>query len=65
VSKVKWSEAQKENRGRFAEVIHYAKQAMADPKVRPYYEKVRKKADRLPFRVAVSEFLAGKNLLEN
>ena len=64
MSKVKWSEAQKKERKRFAEAIAYAKQAMADPKARAYYEKVGKKAGRQPFRVAVSDFLAGKNLLK-
>jgi hypothetical protein len=64
VSKVKWSEAQKAERKRFALAIAYAKRAMADPKVRVHYQKVGKKADRQPFRVAVSDFLAGKNLLE-
>ena len=64
MSKVKWSEAQKASRERFAEAIAYARQAMAEPKVRAHYEMVGKKANRQPFRVAVSDFLAGKNLLE-
>ena len=64
MSKVKWTKEQKENRGRFAEAIHYAKQAMADSKLRAHYEKLGKKANRQPFRVAVSDFLAGENLLE-
>jgi hypothetical protein len=64
MSKVKWTEAQKASRERFADAIHYAKQAMADPKVRAQYEKAAKKANRQPFRVAVSDFLAGKNLLD-
>ncbi|HET6594038.1 MAG TPA: hypothetical protein VFG81_00340 [Anaerolineales bacterium] len=65
MSNVKWSKAQKASRARFAEAIAYAKQAMADPQVRAHYEKLGKKANRQPFRVAVSDFLAGKNLLEN
>jgi hypothetical protein len=65
MSGVKWSKAQKESRERFAEAIRYAKQAMADPEVRVHYEKLGKKANRQPFRMAVSDFLAGKNLLEN
>ena len=64
MSNVKWSEAQKSNRERFAEAIAYARQAMADPQVRAQYEKMAKKAGRQPFRVAVSDFLAGRNLLE-
>ena len=64
MSKVKWSEAQKANRQRFAEAIHYARQAMADPQASAQYEKLGEKAGRQPFRVAVSDFLAGNNLLE-
>jgi hypothetical protein len=64
MSKVKWSKAQTANRERFAQAIHYARRAMADPEVRVHYEKVGKKAGRRPFRVAVSDFCAGKNLLE-
>jgi hypothetical protein len=37
---------------------------MADPKVRTHYEKIGKKAGRQPFRVAISDFCAGKNLLK-
>jgi len=64
MSKVKWSKAQKTERGRFAQAIAYARQAMADPKVRVHYEKAGKKAGRQPFRVAVSDFYAEKNLLD-
>ena len=64
MSGVKWSKAQKANRERFAEAIAYARQAMEDPNVRTHYEKLGKKAGRQPFRVAVSDFYAGKNLLQ-
>ncbi len=64
MSNVEWSEAQNAERGRFARAIAYAKRAMADPKIRAHYEKAGKKAGRQPFRVAVSDFYAGKNLLE-
>jgi hypothetical protein len=64
MSKVEWSEAQKKERKRFAEAIAYARRAMADPEVRTHYEKLGKKANRQPFRVAVSDFYQGKNLLE-
>ena len=63
MSNVEWSEAQNANRRRFAQAIRYAKRAMTDPKVRAHYEKLGKKAGRQPFRVAVSDFCAGKNLL--
>ena len=64
MSKVKWSKAQKASRQRFREAIAYARQAMADPQTRAHYEKAAAKAGRQPFRVAVSNFLAGENLLE-
>ena len=64
MSKVKWSEAQKDNRQRFREAIAYARAAMADPKVRAQYLKRGRKANRQPFRVAVSDFCEGRNLLE-
>jgi hypothetical protein len=64
MSRVQWTEAQKSNRERFAEAIAYAKKAMADPQLREHYEKVGKKLGRQPFRVAVSDFLAGKDLLK-
>ena len=64
MSNVKWSKAQKAHRKRFREAIIYARMAMDDPKVRAHYEKAGKKAHRQPFRVAVSDFFQGKNLLE-
>ncbi len=64
MSGVKWSEAQKASRQRFAEAIHYAKQAMADPEASAQYEMLGKETGRQPFRVAVSDYLAGKDLLE-
>jgi hypothetical protein len=64
MSNVTWSKAQKSNRQRFAQAIHYAHQAMADSKARAHYEKLGKKANRQLFRVAISDFYAGKNLLE-
>jgi hypothetical protein len=65
MSRVKWTKAQKEHRQRFKEAIVYARRAMADPNVRAQYEKAAKKTGRQPFRVAISDFFAGKNLLEN
>lgn len=62
MSKVKWTKAQKANRARFAEALTYARQAMADPQVRAQYEERGAKDGRQPFRVAVSDFLAGKTV---
>ena len=64
MSNVKWSEAQKASRQRFKQAIAYARRAMADPQVSAQYEEAGRKAGRQPFRVAVSDFLAGRNLLE-
>jgi hypothetical protein len=64
MSNVTWSKAQKEHRQRFKQAIIYARRAMADPKVRAHYEKIAAKKGRQPFRVAVSDFFEGKNLLE-
>jgi hypothetical protein len=64
MSKVKWSKAQKAHRQRFRQAIVYARQAMADAGVRAHYQKVAKKAGRQPFRLAVSDFFDGKNLLK-
>jgi hypothetical protein len=64
MSKVKWTAAQKANRARFRQAIAYAKQAMAEPKVCAHYQKIARKAKRQPFRLAVSDYLAGNNLLK-
>ena len=64
MSRVKWTEAQKANRARFRKAIAYAKQAMTDPEINAHYQKLAKKAKRQPFRVAVSDYLAGNNLLK-
>jgi hypothetical protein len=64
MSNVKWSKAQQANRERFRQAIAYARQVMADPKIRAQYEKRGKKANRQAFRVAVSDFYEGKDLLE-
>ena len=63
MSNVEWSPAQKENRGRFKQAIAYARAAMADPDVRAMYEKQAAEQNRKPFRVAVSDYLKGNDLL--
>lgn len=64
MSKVKWSKAQEASRQRFAEAIAYARQAMDDPKARIHYEKLAKKTGRIPFRLAVSDYFKGIDLLK-
>ena len=63
MSNVEWSKAQKDHRKRMAKANDYAHAAMADPKVRAMYEKRASKENRQPFRVAVSDYYKGKNLL--
>jgi hypothetical protein len=63
MSNVEWSPAQKESRRRFREAIAYAKAAMADPGVRAVYEKQAAEQNRQPFRVAVSDYFKGVDLL--
>lgn len=46
-----------------AKANDYAHAAMADPKVRALYENRASKENRQPFRVAVSDYYKGKNLL--
>jgi hypothetical protein len=41
-----------------------AKQAMADPQARAHYEKLAKKTDRIPFRLAVCDYFKGIDLLK-
>ena len=65
MSNVQWSEAQRANRQRFAEAIHYARQAMTDSKIRAHYEELAKKANRQPFRVAISDYYKGVNLMKS
>ena len=63
MSKVEWSPAQKAHRRRFKAAIAYANAAMADPDVRAEYEKQAAEQNRQPFRVAVSDYLKGNDLL--
>jgi hypothetical protein len=63
MSNVKWSPAQIAQRERIKQATAYAKAAMADPKVRAIYEKIAKKKKRQPFRIAVSDYCKGQDLL--
>ena len=63
MSNVKWSQAQEAHRKRIAESNNYAKAAMADPDVRAFYEKRAAKEHRVPYRLAVSDYFKGKDLL--
>ena len=63
MSAVEWSPAQQEHRQRFKAAIAYAKAAMADPDVRAVYKKRAAAENRLAFRVAVSDYFKGVDLL--
>jgi hypothetical protein len=60
---VEWSDAQQTQRARFREANEYAKSAMADPKVQAIYKRRAKRARRSAYRVALSDYFAGKDLL--
>jgi hypothetical protein len=63
MSKVKWSKAQEASRQRFQEASKYAQAAMRDPQVRAVYEERAAREHRQPYRVALSDYLKGKDLL--
>ena len=63
MSEVEWSPAQQAERERMKQATAYAKAAMADPEVRTIYLKMAKKKKRQPFRVAVSDYYKGNDLL--
>jgi hypothetical protein len=63
MTKVKWSEAQKNQRRRMAEANAYAQAAMADPQVRAVYEDRAALEHRQPYRVAMSDYFQGNDLL--
>ena len=63
MSKVKWSKAQNNQRQRLAKANKYAQAAMADPAVRAIYEERAATDNRPPYRVAMSDYFQGQNLL--
>ena len=64
MSKVRWSKAQKAHRKRFKLAAAYAKEALAEPKVRRTYERRAKKLGKTPWGLAVSDYFKGENLLK-
>jgi hypothetical protein len=64
MSRVKWSEAQKEHRLRFKRAVAHAKAAMADPQVRARYEGEAAAKGKRPFDLAVSDHFHGRDLLQ-
>jgi len=63
MSKVKWSQAQKEQRQRLAKASAYAKAAMADPDVRAVYEERAATENKRAYYLAIPDYFKGQNLL--
>ena len=66
MSNIVWSPAQEAQRQRLASATAYAKLAIRDPEIRQYYvqmAKQRKKNQRRPFDMAVSDYHHGNDLL--
>jgi hypothetical protein len=55
-SKIKWSDAQKQNRIQMAQASAYAREAIKDPEKLAFYLK-KKKPNQNAFNVAVAEFM--------
>ena len=58
MSRVQWSEAQKAQRERFKLANAYAKAALADPEVRPIYEKIAEAEGKGAFAAAKADYFA-------
>ena len=63
MSKVKWNDAQKNNRKRMGDSNDYAKAAMANPEVRAIYEGRAAEEGRVAYNVALSDYWKDINLL--
>ena len=64
MSNVKWSQAQENHRRRMRRANEYAQAAMANPDIRSHYEKRAAKKHGVPYRMALSDYFKGKNLLD-
>ncbi len=63
MSNVVWSEAQAAQRARFKAATAYARAALADETVRALYEREAAAKGRQPFRLAMSDYFEGRDLL--
>jgi len=63
MSRVKWSEAQKEHRQRFKQAVAYARAARAEPSMGAVYEEMAAKKHKRPFDMAVCDYFKGNDLL--
>jgi hypothetical protein len=64
MSRVKWSEAQKEHCEQFKDAVDYAIEAMKDPEIKAYYvEMAARHNSKRPVDWAVSDYYKGNDLL--
>jgi hypothetical protein len=63
MSKVKWSEAQQNQRRRFKEANAYARAAMANPHVRLIYEARAASEHKRAYYLAFADYFQGNDLL--
>jgi hypothetical protein len=66
MSRVKWSQAQKDHRRGFGEASYYASAAIADPDLRPIYVQMaidNNGNPRRPFEMAFKDYKKGNDLL--
>jgi hypothetical protein len=65
MSRVRWSDAQKAHRERFAEASAYARAALAKPEIRAIYEQMSivEKGNKRPYDMALKHYYNGNNLL--
>jgi hypothetical protein len=66
MTKVVWSEAQKAHRRHFAECAAYAKLAVRDPDIRPFYVEMAAKSKRSkgrPYDMALQDYHNGNDML--
>ena len=62
MSNVEWSDSQRDSRQRFREASKYARAAMAHPELSAIYKARAAREKRVPYRVALSDYLNGKDL---
>ena len=63
MSNIEWSEAQWDQRKRFALANEYVQAVKAEPKVWAAYQKRAKRLHKRPRDLAISDYFKGKNLL--
>ena len=62
MSKVEWSDAQKDHRQRMKAAVAYAHAAKNDPAVWQHYQEEAAKQNKKPFNQAISDYFKGRSL---